>query len=101
MGVLRRDPSIDFQSALSAGLDGINDRAVLGFAAGEGRILVSHDENSMPRHFREFISEGHTSPGVLLIPEGTSTRAAIENIIIIATASEAIEWENVLTWLPL
>jgi hypothetical protein len=42
-GVLRREPSIDFQSALAASLDGIPDPEVLGLAMVHGRILISHD----------------------------------------------------------
>jgi hypothetical protein len=45
-GVLRREPSLDFQSALAAGFDGIPDPEVLRRAMTESRILISHDENS-------------------------------------------------------
>jgi hypothetical protein len=43
-GVIRREPSIDFQSARSARLDGLPDLEVLRLAAHEGRILISHDD---------------------------------------------------------
>lgn len=42
-GVLRREPAIDFQTAFVAGLEGVKDSEVLGIAAQQGRILVSHD----------------------------------------------------------
>jgi hypothetical protein len=54
--LLRREPDIDFQSATQAGLAGLSDPEVLALAARGGRILVSHDETTMPRHFAEFIS---------------------------------------------
>jgi len=49
-GVLRQESSVDFQSARRANLDGVPDLEVLLLAAEQGRILVSHDENSMPGH---------------------------------------------------
>ena len=42
-GVLRQQPTIDFQTALAAGLEGVKDSEVLAIAAQQGRILVSHD----------------------------------------------------------
>jgi predicted nuclease of predicted toxin-antitoxin system len=44
----RRAPALDFQTANEAGLHGLDDEAVLAQAAGEGRILVSHDRRTMP-----------------------------------------------------
>ena len=42
-GVIRRQPSLDFQSANEAGLQGLKDPEVLAFAARDGRVLVTHD----------------------------------------------------------
>jgi hypothetical protein len=100
-GVLRREPSIDFQSARAAGLDGVPDPEVLRLAADQGRILVSHDENSMPRHFRAFLTAGSHSPGVLLVPQGLPVGAVIESILLLWIGSDADEWKNRITWLPL
>lgn len=48
-GVLRQEPTIDFQTALAAGLEGVKDSEVLAIAAQQRRILVSHDRKTMPR----------------------------------------------------
>jgi hypothetical protein len=45
---LRREPSVDFQTAQAAGLDSLDDELVLGRASEQGRILVSHDKRTMP-----------------------------------------------------
>ena len=87
-GVVRREPSIDFQSANQAQLHGVPDDEVLRLAARHERIVVSHDENSMPRCFREFLSTGGQSPGVLIVPQDVSTGAAIESILLLWAASE-------------
>lgn len=65
---LRREPSIDFQTAHAAGLVALGDQQVLAVAASEGRILVTHDRKTMPGHFAEFIAT-QTSPGVIVVPQ--------------------------------
>ena len=53
--LLRRVPAIDFRTATAAGLAGLEDPKVLAGAARDGRILVTHDQTTMPRHFGEFV----------------------------------------------
>ena len=101
VGVLRREPSIDFQSAHAAGLDGLPDPAVLRLAATQGRILVSHDENTLPSHFGNFLAEGNESPGLLIVPQITPIGAVIEDILLLWIASDAEEWTNRIEWLPM
>ena len=73
---------------------------MLALAAHAGRVLVTHDRKTMPKHFAEFI--GHTtSSGVIVIPQKLPVRAAIEDLLLIWTASEAEEWHNRIQVLPL
>jgi hypothetical protein len=97
---LRREPSIDFQTAHAAGLVGLRDPEVLALAAHAGRVLVTHDRKTMPKHFAEFIGR-ITSSGVIVIPQKLPVRAAIEDLLLIWTASEAEEWHNRIQVLPL
>ena len=99
-GVLRREPSIDFQTADEANLRGVPDPEVLALAAQEGRILVTHDRRTMPRHFADFILHHH-SPGVFIIAQTVSVRVAIEELLLVWTASESEEWRNLIVELPL
>jgi hypothetical protein len=98
--MLRREPSIDFQTAHAAGLVGLRDPEVLARAADAGRVLVTHDRKTMPKHFAEFIGQT-TSHGVIIIPQKLPVRAAIEDLLLIWTASEAEEWHNRIQVLPL
>lgn len=99
-GVLRRTPEIDFQTALEAGLSGVKDENVLVIAAEENRILVTSDRKTMPGHFANFIQK-QLCPGVLIIPQNMSVSAAIEELILIWTASEAEDYVNSIRQLPL
>ena len=63
-------------------------------AAVQGRILISHDENSMPGHFSDFLASGNRSPGALMVPQGKPVGRVIESILLIWIASEADEWTD-------
>ena len=97
---VRREPSIDFRTALAAGLPGLKDPQVLATAAASGRVLVTHDAKSMPRHFGEFILEAE-SPGVLIVPQRLPIRVAVEELLLIWVATEAGDWVNRICRLPL
>lgn len=98
---MRREPSLDFLTAQSGGLRGMNDPEVLALAAEHQRVLVSHDVGTMPAHFRAFRNAGKRSAGIFLVPQSLDVRTAIDELLLIWLASEASEWENRLEWLPL
>jgi predicted nuclease of predicted toxin-antitoxin system len=99
-GVVRQEPDIDFQTATEANLHGLPDEEVLAYAAQETRILVTHDRRTMPAHFANFIVN-QTSPGAFIISQKTSVRDAIEELLLLWSASEQEEWENLIVDLPL
>ncbi len=97
---LRREPTIDFQTAHAAGLVGLSDEKVLTIAAKAGRLLVTHDRKTMPGHFAEFIQR-EVSNGVIVVPQRLAVSVAVEDLILIWAASEAEEWINRIQSLPL
>jgi hypothetical protein len=98
--VMRRAPAIDFRTATAAGLAGINDEGVLAVTARDGRILVSHDQATMPRHFGEFI-RSHRSPGLIVVPQHLPLAEAVDDLILIWTATQAEEWTDRIAFLPI
>lgn len=98
-GAVRREPQMNFRTAQAARLDGVPDCEVLAVSADEGRILVSHDFETMPTHFRRF-TKSRRSPGVLLIRQDLAIGKAIENLLLIWEVSEADEWVNRLCLVP-
>lgn len=99
-GVLRQEPTIDFQTAFAAGLKGIKDPEVLAIAAQQGRILVSHDRKTMPSEFAEFIINNQ-SAGVLIVSRKLAIEVVIEELLMIWSASSAEEWVDRIAKLPL
>ena len=103
------EKKIDFQSTLLECL-GFEPRVVqfdlpprlevLKVAAQEGRVLVTHDHKTMPRHFAQFIMRD-TSPGLLVVPQHLAVVAAVEDLRLIWFATEAEEWVDRVSFLPL
>jgi hypothetical protein len=99
-GLRRIAPEIDIRTATDAKLDGLKDPDVLRMAADSGRVLVSQDRRTMPSHFAQY-SAGAQSSGVILLREAIPIATAIEEFVLIWSASEAEEWIGRLVWIPL
>ena len=100
LAVVRREPSVDFSSAAAARLTGLRDEDVLALAARDGRVLVTHDQSTMPQHFSRFI-EARQSPGLLVVPQHLAPAEAASELLLIWHATEAEEWSNRVCFLPL
>jgi predicted nuclease of predicted toxin-antitoxin system len=96
-GLKRVTPEIDLRTAAEAELD---DLEVLRIGSATGSILISQDRRTMPGNFRRHIASG-TSPGVILLRPGISIADAIDEIVIVWSASQPAEWKNRLVWISL
>jgi Domain of unknown function (DUF5615) len=96
----RREPALDFQTAGTADLAGLPDPEILAQAAEAGRVLVTHDCQTMPRHFAAFITT-RQSAGLLLIPQHLPVASAVDDLLCIWSTMDAEEWLNLMWYLPL
>jgi hypothetical protein len=93
-GTLRRAASVDFRRAEAVPLEGLADPFVLELAAKEGRVLVSHDVNTMERHFQDFI-QNRNSPGLILIPQTrVGIGQAIDGLILLWETLDATDLDR-------
>lgn len=99
-GMRRIEPAVDFLSAHQGGTIGLSDSEVLRRAAESGRILVSCDRNTIRQEFHRFIAR-QKSPGLILVKQSLPIRDAIEELLLVWSASDAEEWENLDIFLPL
>ena len=99
-GIIRRQAEIDIQASNITNLEGLSDIEVLQLAASLNRVLISHDQRTMPIHFAEFI-ETYTSSGVIIILQSLSVRDAINGLIHIWQHSKPDDWINRIAYLPL
>ena len=100
LGLLRREPTIDYQTASKGDVIGRPDPEVLSIAAREKRILVSHDRGTMPAHFTRFTAT-QSSPGLILVSQEIDIGSAIEELLLIWAASTHEEWQDEIRFIPL
>ena len=101
-GVLRENPAFDVTRVQDTPVYQDDDPAVLAWAANHNCILLTHDAKTIPRFAYERIAAGLPMPGVIEInKQRLSIGKAIEEILVIAGASDPSEWENRVTYLPM
>jgi hypothetical protein len=99
-GLRRREPAVEIRSAREGDVIGRPDPLVLLIAAHAGRILLTHDRNTMPGHFAA-LQSNRSSPGVMIVAQDLDIGAAIEDLLLIWAATEATEWVDRVGYLPL
>ena len=100
-GALRRRPDLDIVRVQDVGLSGKSDPDVLEWAAGHGRVLLTHDVSTMKTHAYRRVADSLPMPGVFALSQAVPVAAAIEEVITLAECSVAGEWEGQVRHLPL
>ncbi|HRQ38234.1 MAG TPA: DUF5615 family PIN-like protein [Chloroflexota bacterium] len=100
-GLQRHLPDLDVVRIQDTAIAGADDSIVLEWAAREGRILLTHDEKTVPQYAYERIGAEEMVAGVIVVSDTLSIRSVIEDLLIIATCSSAPEWVNQIQRLPL
>jgi hypothetical protein len=100
-GLNRRIPHLDYAVAQAAGLKGVQDPPLLAWAASHGRILVTHDLRSIPKHAYERIRAGHSMAGVIAVPDTLPIGQAIEDLELLVQCAQPAELENRVFYLPI
>lgn len=100
-GVLRRLPEADFLRVQDAGLEGANDPTILEWAASEGRVLLTHDVNTLTAFAYEKIAAGLPMSGVFQVPWKLPIKVVIDDILLLAECSVEGEWNGIVSYLPL
>lgn len=100
-GLLRQLPDLDIVRVQDVGLSGADDPDVLAWASEEGRILLTHDVRTITRFAYERLAAGLPMPGVFEISRTLPLRDVIADLVLVATCSDAAEWEGQVQYLPL
>jgi hypothetical protein len=100
-GVRRRVPDIDLVLVEEAGLRGSTDPQVLEWAAAEGRVVVTQDENTMTGHAWDRVRTGMPMPGVVVCGQGVTIGGAIDELEIIAGAGLPEDFRDQVRFVPL
>jgi predicted nuclease of predicted toxin-antitoxin system len=101
IGVLRRLPTVDVIRVQDVGLAGADDPQVLEWAASNGRIVLTHDVNTMIACAKARLRAGQPLPGVPVVRQALPIAVAIEELLTIALCSAAEEWDTQIRFLPI
>jgi hypothetical protein len=100
-GLRSREPAIDILDVKIAGLRGAKDPVLLELAAEQSRILITHDRNTMTRHFYERLAAGKSGPGLFIAPQQPhAVGEIVEALLLLWSASQTEEWWNQIVYLP-
>ena len=100
-GLRARKPDVDMIRIQDTELYGADDPTVLEGAAKEGRILLTHDLDTMTKYANERIVQGLPMAGVIFVRDTLPVAKVIDDLLAIWGGSEASEWENRTDFLPL
>lgn len=100
-GLRRLLPDFDIVRAQDAGLTGYTDPMLLAWAAEEGRILLTHDVQTVPNYAYARIERGLAMPGVVQVRRTLRIGLVIEEIQRMDRYSDSSEWEGQVVYLPL
>jgi Domain of unknown function (DUF5615) len=100
-GLLRRLPDLDIARVQDVGLRQQPDPIILEWADRHGRIVVTHDVQTMPGHAYARLDAGQRVAGVCVIPRFVPIDQAIDDLVTIAECGMESDWENQVHFLPL
>ena len=100
-GLLKRNPALGIVRIQDVGLAGADDPRVLEWAAGEGRVLLTHDVATVTHYAYVRVREGKPMPGVIEVGARVAVGQAIEDLLLLAECSFDNEFEGQVVYLPL
>ncbi len=100
-GLLLKRPDLNLVRNQDVGLAGTDDVAVLAWAAGQNRILLTHDRATMPNYAFQRIVNGEEMPGMWVLNDRIAIGESIQEILLLLVCSEQAEWNGLVQYLPM
>jgi Domain of unknown function (DUF5615) len=97
----RRMPSLDIVRVQEVGLTSADDPSVLAWAAARGRVVVSHDVNTITRYAYERLERGEAMPGVIIVPQLAPIARCIDDLLLLSECGDATDFDGHVVFLPL
>lgn len=77
------------------------DPDILIWCEEHGFVLVTNNRTSMPPHLANHLAQGRHVPGIFILNPNMSVGDTIDELILIALASEDDEYQDYIAHLPL
>lgn len=100
-GLFLRQRNLDLCRVQDVGLGGVDDPAILAWAANNERILLTHDRATMPDFAYERLTKGEPIPGLFVVNDRMPVRQAIDELLLLIDFSEQAEWKGLVLYFPL
>jgi hypothetical protein len=94
------DRDLDIVRLFDEGLSEALDEVVLEWAAGQGRIVLTHDVKTMVPLANTRVREGLRMPGVIVVRPTAAYGPVAEDLCILLGASTPEEWEGRIAHIP-
>jgi hypothetical protein len=102
LGLLQQHPEFDLVRVRDEGLARTDDSTLLAWAAEQGRMVLTHDRQTMPGHAFDRVSQGLPMPGVIVVDTRAPIGKAIEDITTLVLCSlHEDEWKDQVLYVPL
>ena len=100
-GLYRRRPDLEIVRVQDVGLRATPDPQVLAWAAGEGRILLTHVRDTIPNFAHDRVRAGEPMPGVFLVSDLMAIGQAIDELLLAVDCLSPEECEDFVKFFPL
>lgn len=100
-GLLRRQSDLDVVRIQDTEIAGKGDPVMLDWVAREGRILLTHDQKTIPDFVYKRIQAGLPVSGVIVARKSLPIALVIEELVLIIACSSELDWVDRVERLPL
>ncbi|MSR59259.1 MAG: hypothetical protein EXS05_16720 [Planctomycetaceae bacterium] len=100
-GLVQRDPGIDLIHVRAVGLAAAPDPTILAWAAEHGRVLLTHDRQTLPAFAYARVEGGQLMPGVFVVSTAMPIGQAIDEVMLSAHCLTAQECSNIVKFFPM
>ena len=83
------------------GLMQLPDPDILAWAGAAGRILLTHDRNTMTGFAATRVKAGQPMPGLFVVDRQASSGRTLNDLEALAAPSEMDEWRDQIIFVPL
>lgn len=100
-GLTRLDPGLDLVDVRDVGLAATPDPDILEWAARHGRVLLTHDRQTIPAFAWARVAAGQRMPGVFLVSDDMPVAQAIDEILLAVHCMTPGECDSVVKYFPM
>jgi len=93
-GLRRRIPDLDVVEVRDIFPERTPDSVVLEYAARQGRIVISHDVNTMTAAAVRRVEAGEPMPGLFIVSQSVPIGQAVNELELRAVYTEEEEWQD-------